>query len=329
MLDITNEAPAAARNTAEDGHAEIRAEVRQIAADHGLSMKQIAQEAGIPYGTFTPWMGGTYPGDREKIAAKVETWLETSRSRSRTMSVLPSAPDFVMTQAADEMFAIMTFAQAAPDFGVIVGGAGIGKTTAIEAYRRQRSNVHIVTAEPCFSSPINLLNLIAQEVGALEGRSDRLSGAIRAKLRGSAGLVIIDEAQHLTSQALDQLRTTVLDRAQCGVVVVGNEAVYSRLQGQGEARSANFAQLYSRVGMRKSYPQAYTADICAIIGAWKIKDEATVRLLKAIARKPGAIRSMNKVIRAASMFASGEGQDLTADHVSRAWRQLSSEQIQA
>ncbi|MEP9350603.1 AAA family ATPase [Xanthobacter sp. KR7-225] len=299
-----------------------RAEVRRIIAEEGIAQTEIARQADIAYGTFTPWMTNKYAGDSAKIAVKVTRWLETRRERARTLAVLPAAPGFVMTSTAASFMETLAFSQATPDFGVIVGGAGVGKTTTIEEYQRRASNVTIVTGEPCHSSPNNMLTAIATEMGIAERRSNMISGAIVARLRGASALLVIDEAQHLDSKALDQLRT-IHDKAKCGVVVAGNESVFARLQG--DARTAQFAQLYSRVGARTVQSQSRPKDICALILAWGIDGESDEgKLLKVIARKPGALRGMTKAIRYASMIANGAGEPLACRHIKQAWAQLSS-----
>ncbi|MFG1466671.1 AAA family ATPase [Xanthobacter sp. DSM 24535] len=305
----------------------VREEVRLIMTTEGLTQVEIAKEAGIAYGTFTPWMGGTYKGDNSGIAAKVSRWLETRRERERTAMVLPTAPGFVRTPTASAMLDLFAFAQSAPDFVVAVGGAGIGKTTAIEEYQKRSSNVFVVTAEPCLSSPNNLLSAVADAVGVVERSTNRVSRAVVARLKNAAALIIIDEAQHLESKALDQLRT-VHDLAKCGIAIAGNESVFGRLQG-GEARGAQFAQLHSRVGMRIVQPKARAKDICEILAAWGIDGAAPAgQLLKEIGRKPGALRNLTKTLRLAGMFASSSGEGLGPNHIRQAWGQLSSSQLE-
>jgi hypothetical protein len=305
----------------------LRAEVRQIIETEGVTQAVIAEEAGIKYGTFTPWLGGTYKGDNSAFALKVRRWLETRKERSRTHTVLPSAPKFVLTPTAGKIIDVLGYAQSAPDFAVVVGGAGIGKTSAIEAYAERSSNVFVVTAEPCLASPNNMLSALADAVTVNEKRSVYLSRAIANKLRNAAALIVIDEAQHLSSAALDQLRT-IHDKAGVGVVVAGNESVYSRLQGA--ERNAQFAQLYSRVGMRMTQQKARARDICALIEAWQITDQSVIGLLKVVAAKPGALRLMTKVIRLGTMLAAGDGDAVMDErHVKRAWNQLSATPLQA
>lgn len=310
-----------------DPHDAIRAEVRQIMEAEGLSQAAIARECGIPYGTFTPFMGGTYAGDNNRISAAVTRWLETRRARSRTAAILPAAPDFIATDTAAQISDLLSYAQSAPDFAVIVGGAGIGKTTAIEQYQRTHSNVYVMTAEPTLSSPNNMLSELADVVGVSERRSAWVSRAITSRLRSSGGLVVVDEGQNLLSLALDQLRC-IHDKARVGIVVVGNASILARLQG-GSDRTAQFAQLYSRVGMRITQPEPRASDICAIIRAWGVEGEPETKLLKAIGRKPGALRALTKTLRLASMLAAGDEQPMTERHIRLAWSQLASAAIDA
>lgn len=299
----------------------VRAEVRTIIAEEGLSQTDVARETGIGYSTFAAWLNGTYKGHNETQTASVMRWLETRKERKRTHAALPSAPSFVATPTSQAFINTLAFSQAAPDFGVIVGGAGVGKTTALEEYKRRATNVFVVTSEPCHASPNNMMMSIAEKLGLVEQRNAKISGAIVARLRGAAALLAIDEAQHLSTQALDQLRT-IHDLAKCGVVVCGNESVFARLQG-GEARGAQFAQLHSRVGMRVVQPQPRARDICTIVAAWGVDPESPeAKLLKTIARKPGALRGLTKTMRLAGMIAGPEAV-VTAQHIRQAWAQLS------
>ena len=298
----------------------LRAEVRQIIEAEGITARQVADETGIPYGTLTPWLGGTYRGDNAGKAVLVRRWLDTRREGDRRRAVLPTEPEFVLTPSAAAFLDVFAYAQAAPDFAVVVGGAGIGKTTTIAAYRKRASNVFVMEAEPCDASANNMVTALATVVGVTEKRSVHMSRAISAKLANAAALLIIDDAQHLSSQALDQLRT-IHDKARVGVVLVGNENIFGNLEGP--ERTARYAQLYSRVGMRMTQPKPRAKDIAMLIEAWQVTDERAANLLKVFAAKPGALRIMTKVVRFASMLAAGNGESSVTDqHIRAAWTQL-------
>ena len=100
---------------------------------------------------------------------------------------------------------------------------------------------------PTYASVTGVNELIAEQLGVRERGDRKITREIVAKLRNSGRVLVIDEAQHLTVRALNHLRC-VSDESGIGIALVGNEEIYSKLRGSGKA---DFAQLFSRVGMRK------------------------------------------------------------------------------
>ena len=301
----------------------IREEVRTLVAG-GTTMRALATEFGIPYGTFSSWMGGTYGGRTDRIAAETRRGLDARATKARTRALAPAAPGFVATPSAEIFAGLLAHAQHMGEFGVLVGGPGVGKTTTLEEYRRANPNAWLLTAEPVHSTPRALLDDLAETL-ALEARglsSQKLSRAVTTRLRGTGGLVMIDDAQHLTSQVLDQLRA-IHDQAKVGVALVGNETLFARLEGG--SRAAHYAQLYSRVGLRLTRPRPTKGDIGALLDAWGIEGKDERALLAWIAGKPGALRGMTKVLRLAHMLAAADGGTVTVKHIRMAWSQHSGE----
>lgn len=296
----------------------------RILKDEGLSFTAQAKECGIAYGSFTNWLGGTYGGPTDKIAEKVSNWLDARTERAAAVSALPTAPSYVATPTSTAIMTLFTFAQSSPDIVVVAAGAGVGKTTTAQEYKRTRPNVYVITMRPTTSGTHTMLAEIA-EVMAIEERSaNKLSRAIGRKVQGSNALLIIDEAQHLQSSALDELRS-LYDAWGVGIALVGNQTVYTRLEGQG--RQSSLAQLFSRVGMRLTQAKPRTEDVATLVAAWGIRDPKMLKTLQSIASKPGALRGVTKTLRLATMVASGDGQDgaataLTDAHLRGSWKQL-------
>lgn len=298
----------------------IRAQVRAAMEADKVTMTDIASFCGLKYGTFSAWMVGKYAGDTSRIARETQRGLAARADAKRTRAAAPRKPPFVATPTAQDVIDRLEHAQHLQVMAAIIGGAGIGKTEALEHYRATRPNVHVVTAEPVHTSPRALLDSLATLLG-IEARglsSLRLSAAITERLRGTNALVVVDDAQHLPSQVLDQLRT-YLDQAGIGVALIGNESVFARLEGG--SRSAHYAPLYSRVSVRMTRPKPLARDIEMLIDAWGIEGAAERRLLGQIARKPGALRSLDHVLRTAHMVAAAEGAGAIDERLIRtAWR---------
>lgn len=294
----------------------LRARVNALMQEEKLSQKQVATEAGIGYSTFAAWLAGTYTGDTSTQARVVRKWVSHREQRKEVRDALPGDPGFQETPTARRVINLLRYCQSAPDVGVIAGGAGIGKTQSVEEYRRRSPNVFVVTAEPVMRSASRFVAEVGATLGVTGQRTaSRLSAAISERLAGLAALLVIDEAQHLGPDALDQARA-FHDRAKCGLVFVGNQSVYSRM---GDGR-AEFAQIFSRIGMKITQAKPRDEDVNLMLDAWALSIDR--KLPQAIAKKPGALRGLNKALRIAHMLAAGDGVAVGDAHVRAAWEQI-------
>jgi DNA transposition AAA+ family ATPase len=156
----------------------------------------------------------------------------------------------------------------------------------------------------------------------ISGGAARLKRAIIARLRGTKGLMIVDEAQHLGTAALDELRT-LHDATEVGLALVGNESVYARMTGGN--RAAYLDRLFSRIGKRVRLVRSHKDDIDALIDAWGIDAKECRQVLHDIAAKPGALRGITKVLRLASRIAAGRRHKLSCEDIRAAWLDLGGE----
>lgn len=302
---------------------EIRLACQTVMEAEGYSQADVSRLAGIKYGTFTGWFKGTYAGNNSKVAGEVQIWLSSLGEKKRAVSTVPRLPDYVETKSTIEFMSTLQFAHVLPEIAIIAGGAGISKTTACEQYTRSNRNVWLATMDPSSEGTHGMLLELAEVMGVTEKSPTKLAKAIVRRVEGTNGLIIIDEAQHLSTKALDQARS-IYDRARgtVGMVLVGNETVYQRLEGNG--RKADFAQLFSRVGVRVTQSRPRAEDMCALIKAWDVSDPEEIKLLKAIGRKPGALRGMTKCLQLATLLANGAGVQRDIKHIRMAWERHSS-----
>ncbi len=304
-------------------HEQLRAECRRLKDQESIAFTAQARDCGVAYGSFTNWLGATYAGNNEAIAEKVTHWLASRTERAAAVATLPTAPTFVATPTSTAIMTLFTFAQSSPDIVVVATSAGVGKSTTAEEYKRTRPNVHLITMRPSTSGTHTMLAEIAEVMGIEERTVNKLARAIGRRVHGSNALLIIDEAQHLAPAALDELRS-IHDAWGVGIALVGNQTVYSRLEGEG--RKSSLAQLFSRVGMRLTQARPRVEDVTALVAAWGIDDPSMTRTLQAIASKPGALRAVSKTLRLATMVAKGSegpgGSVLTDAHIRAAWKQL-------
>lgn len=312
------------RKYSEEEQQALRQRLLDLKAAENLTWKRLGSVIGVAEGTLSPWAGGNYGADGSTTAEKVERWLA---SREKHLAIRAAAPDlrFVLTPSASDFLAVLSNAQALAHMSVITGAPGIGKSRAACEYKRTHPKVFKVIASRFMSTVPQLLGALAKEMGLPDtGRQDRIANLIIRKMAGSNGLIILDEAQQLTQDQLEALRS-IHDIAGVGLALIGNPSVMRKLEGGH--RSADFAQLYSRVGMRLNRPRAKKGDLDALLDAWSV-DETDVReMLHAVARQGGALRTAYMVFMAAHQVASHESRSLSPKHIELAWKQISDQDL--
>lgn len=227
--------------------------------------------------------------------------------------------DFVETESSEQIGSALAYAQASGDMVCIHGGPGIGKTHTIRKFVAAYDNVWVATIRPATAAVVPALEEIALAVGLEEcgGGARRIGRAIEARVRGLRGIIILDEAQHLSMAAIEEVRS-LHDATGVAIALVGNETVYARLTGR--SRASHFAQLFSRLGLRLGIPHPTAKDVRQIAKRWSV-DEKGLDLLEQIASRPGALRAVVKVLR----LAAKGSRVITADHIHTACARLGME----
>lgn len=303
---------------------DLRAEVQAEIGRFGLSQAAVCKEAGVHPSMLSPWLKGKYSGDNGKADGDMRRWLAHRANREQKQAIMPPAPGFTATPTAQRIIAALTYAQMSGDLVVIYGGAGVGKSSSLRHYAANTPNVWILESTPSNGTLGGFLRALSWTLALRipKGHGDTLELVIRDRLRGTGGLLMIDEAQFLNERALEAARR-LAELAGIGLALSGNETVYTQLSGRN--RAAEFAQLFSRIGKRVRLNRPSIADVQALLGAWGIGGKSEQQLVKEIAHKPGALRGVTKTLRLASMFAAGKKEILGMAHIRAAWKDLGGE----
>lgn len=313
-------------------HADLVEAVKAEMEASGISQAKLAGQIGRSPAAVSQFLKGVYPGaeGNEKLARLLEQWLESRTEKQRSLGEIPPVPPYTETGSSRRIFSALRYAQTFGDSCVIYGAPGVGKTCTAREYQRRAPNVWIATMSPATSTITAALRKVCEAMGIQDAGNAawRMESAITRRLRGSDGLLIIDEAQHLHVEVLEEIRTlndirNAEDQPEAGMAFMGSEVVHNRMIGGN--RSADASQLFSRQGKWTRLKQPTLADIRALVAAWELDDTAILRAAEDIGQKPGGLRGLTKVLRLASMFAAGEGQPLAREHVIAAWRDLGGE----
>lgn len=298
----------------------LREDLRSLIERKLITQAQLAREVDVSGSAVSQWIAGKYAGDSVALEGRLQIWLDSYRARQADGRRMPTAPSYQMTPTGMRVMGAISYAQDAADIAVVYGAAGVGKTSAIRAYVASSIACWVVTMTPAMSSVVTALEEICEALGISEhGGAARLYRAILRKVRNSRGVLLIDEAQHLSQAAFDQIRA-IHDDAGIGLVFVGNEELAARLMSS--SRSSRLDRLTSRIGKVLRLTKPVGKDIDGLIDAWGIKDAKCRQQLHQIATGRGALRTLTKVLRLAAMNAAAEKASLCCEHVARASREL-------
>lgn len=297
-----------------------------------LSWSQLQSLIGRPGSTLSAFSSGKYngapfAGGNGEIAKQIYRFRQTLLRQTELKVEAPEIPSFFETRTASEIHHMLSWAQRGR-MTYWVGGPGTGKSTACQEYAERASNVWYVEVLRSTKRITALCTAVLAAMKDFAGPTgeSRLSTYVMGKMRDTGGLLILDDAQNLPIDLIEEVRGWY-DLTGVGVAFIGNPTVVSRMEGG--TRAADFAQLYSRIGLRMIRALPLKDDIDALAAAWDVQDDQVIALLHKIGSKPGGLRSCTYAMELAMMMARGDHQPLAAQHLHTAWTQLSTHPVAA
>lgn len=175
----------------------------------------------------------------------------------------------------------------------------------------------MATADSCTTSAAAILRVIAEKAGKQTSyRKSELMQELISQLDGTNRLIIIDEADHLTLQALQAVRN-LNDRAKVGIVLSGNDKIYRQmLTGQ---KGQEFDQIRTRISVRKRVVNDYTPE--EMLNIFPLLDERSLAFLLDVAMNE-SLRTAKKLYEIALEYAGAVNESLNVKHLKRTKEQL-------
>ncbi|HHE9996952.1 TPA: AAA family ATPase [Haemophilus influenzae] len=292
-------------------------QIQQILERKNITQRELSQQIGMSAGALSAYLKGTYAGNIENIENALENWLKNQDKKIRSFI---EAPEFIQTPTAERIFNALEMALFATTIVPIYGASGVGKTKACQEFKKQNQNVWMITISPSRASLNAFLYELALELGFKDAprRKDRLSRMIVEKLTGTRGIVIVDESDHLTYDAIEELRY-IQEKAEVGFALIGNDRVYTRMQG-GINPAHEHARLWNRLGNRCAIKASEKEDIQSVAAAWQLdtKDKELMKALYDIGTKAGGLRALTQYLRLAGIAAKGQGVAINLDLILQA-----------
>lgn len=214
------------------------------------SQTKASKILGFSTSTISTLRKGTYDGNIEIVTNKLAEYFGIKEEQLKTYSEI----EYADTSISHEIYSIIRVCQVKGGFAIACGDAGIGKTKAIKQYLKDNPNNSIlITINPCFTSVKSVLSKLALSIGAVPEKSkDALWLSVANRLRDGM-ILIFDEAQHLTLQTIEVLRSFsdyLADKGQTlGIIFIGNTETVGRMG----SKKAQFAQIINRTKQTKMY----------------------------------------------------------------------------
>lgn len=286
-------------NTAQD--------LQNYISDRGISQSAVARGIGRSTATINQYLQGKYNGDVETLDKLIAAWLQTQQERENdTRTQL----NYTYTATAQRLEEVLRLAHVEGETVVIYGQAGLGKTSALEAYVKRNPDAIMIDSDPSYSAKV-LLSSMALALGVeSRGSLHQLIEELIKKLKNSGRIILVDEAENLPLRALECLRR-IHDKTGVGLVLAGMPRLLVNLRGsKGELK-----QLYSRVAFKfdlgNTIPNTELSEIInqSLMG---IESETVNELV--IASK-GNTRRLAKLIRGVTRMAKVNNRELDANMV--------------
>jgi len=283
-------------------------QVRSAISAHLLAIPQtrLAREAGLSATAVSQWINDKYKGNNASVKNKLVAWMAShAECVIVSATIAPERAGWVDTPTSIEIERAFVKARSMPGMAVVYGAPGVGKTSTIKRYASTTPNVWVVTASPAVSSMAAILKLIGMAVKARGGyRNYDLAREITNHITDTRGLLIIDEFQHLSLPAIEQVRA-IHDESNVGVALVGNEAGWAKMTGG--IRRLDHAQLFSRCAPVVSLLSPQEDDVNAILDAWRVNTRAAKEFALQISAGGGGLRNLVKTLQQAALYSPGAG----------------------
>ncbi|MEX1034415.1 MAG: AAA family ATPase [Sneathiella sp.] len=229
----------------------------------------------------------------------------------------PSRFEYVETPTAKSIMNLLDYCKVENDIGVIVGKPGVGKTTALKRNAMTGKAVKFCPMSPALNSMGAMLKYLVETIcyyhpeAQLHANHEHLMNVVE---QSAVGMLIIDEAQMLSDQIIDELRC-LYDHNNFPLIFCGNADFRSRFNN---TKAASFTQFTSRVGVRFDIDEPRDGDVEAICDSLRIDRSANTRkYISEIAKSSGALRIIGKIAKIAGR-GIGENETIKLDQLKEA-----------
>lgn len=301
----------------------------QYRTEKALSWSALAAVTGIAEGTLNPLLTGKYRGNYENQARRIYQFRQKVASQTERKRSALSMPDFIETPSSRQIQLRLEIAQMGR-MTLVATSPGTGKSMTAKHYKASIGDT-VWYAEMRESSNTigGMIDKVmkSMDIKHKSGWTRQRSDQICEYVTGREGLIIIDEANHLDFEAIEELRGWH-DATGVGVALLGNDEFYVQIKGNG---AHAYARLSSRIASSYVQDAPSESDVRIYLGAMDIDEPETVRLLMKAALNPrsGGLREVRQILEFANMLAIGREEIVEHRHILEAHNTRDKQQLRS
>lgn len=250
--------------------AEIKKAVNDYCEERGLSKSSFAFKCGISDATITALMKEKWDTLSKEMYIRIWNFMNRDKFDGLYQNV-----DFTSTVNACDKARKYRFMIG------ITADTGMGKTTALRTYARQK-NVFYVSYDKTMNASQFFVALLRElSIPFTCTLNDMMNFAVDRLNRLEAPLLIIDEAGKLTHSMILYLQV-LRDRTcgNCGIVLAGMPYFKANLQKNAAREKEGYAEFLRRVNVWHSFAGLQPKEIEEICSIHGVKDKEKIRDLK-------------------------------------------------
>ena len=283
----------------------LQSRVREYMKNTGISQNKLAPRVGVSSASLSNYLRNKMEGSVEGIENRLREFLQQeSEAAAAQVQAAPYNLDetYKPTSISEDVYQSIRYAQINRTLVMLHGDAGAGKTkAAVKYYRDNPQSTIYIRLDPSMSGLAGVGELLgsALDLPAVSS-SKQMWQAIRARLRGTNKVIIVDEAQLLKRAPMDELRILpdedeVNEVPGNGVVLIGNSELYERVK-KGKITT----QAYTRIGLQRAYStmRLTNEDIKLLFPMFAGEDQTKeLKLIASVCRSQHSIRTAKHIVK--------------------------------
>lgn len=250
--------------------AEIKKAVNDYCKERGLSKSSFAFKCGISDATITALMKEKWDTLSKEMCLRIWNFMNCDQFND-----LYQNTDFV---------SVINACDTARKYKFMIGvtaDTGMGKTTALRTYARQK-NVFYVSYDKTMNASQFFVSLLRElAIPFVSTLNDMMNFAVDKLNRLETPLLIIDEAGKLTHSMILYLQV-LRDRTcgNCGIVLAGMPYFQSNLQKNAAREKEGYAEFLRRINVWHTFVGLQPKEVEEICFMHGITDKDKIRELK-------------------------------------------------